>query len=178
MHRLFIYPITILLGLCLTTFDAHPESSENNLKSQVEKLYLNYRELDHIYKELHNVAVSEISGPDVQLSYIQKAYLFVSETNLVCYYQYRLLSITPYIRDDRRSDFFTLRVKGLDKAISESRDRINSLKLYYGFIDSKPARKLIDSAIGLIEGNIYIYEKIFEILRPQTNNPEKFNPKI
>lgn len=178
MQRIAVCLLSVLIGLWLTTIDARAEQTENDLKSLVEKIYLNYRELDHIYKDLHNVAVSEISGPDIQLSYIQKAYLFVSEANLVCYYQWRLLSITPYIKNERKSDFFTLRVKGLGKAIFESRDRINSLKLYYSFIDSQPARKLIDAAIGIIEGNIYMYEQIFLILRPLTNTPDKFKLKI
>ena len=175
MRKLAVSILTVWIGIGLTAFEAHTESLEEVLASQVEKLYLNYRELDHIYKDLHNVAVSEIDGSDKQLSYIQKAYLFVSETNLICYYQWRLLSITPYIKNESLSDFFTLRVKGLDKAIFESRDRINSLKLYYSFIESQSARNLIDAAIGIIEGDIYIYEKIFEILRPLTNSPEKFD---
>lgn len=178
MRKSAVCLLSVLIGVCLIAAEGPAQPTESGLKSQVEKLYLNYRELDHVYKDLHNAAVSEISGSDIQLSYIQKAYLFVSEANLVCYYQWQLLSITPYIKNERKSDFFTLRVKGLDKAIFESRDRINSLKLYFGFIKSPSARKLIDSAIGLIEGNIYMYEQIFIILRPLTNTPDKFKLRI
>ena len=146
MRRLTVILLLVFILTWISAVKTQAESTENSLESRVEKLYLNYRELDHIYKELHNEAVSQISGPDIQLSYIQKSYLFINEANLVCFYQWRLLSITPYIKNERKSDFFTLRVKGLDKAIFESRDRINSLKLYYSFIDSQSVQKLIDSA--------------------------------
>lgn len=178
MRQIVVCLFAAWIGLCLTTGDAVSEEALPRLKSNVEKLYLNYVELERIYKELHNVSVDEISGPDMQLSYIQKAYLFVSEANLVCYTQWRFLSITPYIKNESKSDFFTLSVKDLDKAAFESRDRVNSLKLYYSYIDSEPARKLIDAAIGIIEGNIYMYEQMYEILRPLTNTPEKFQEKI
>jgi hypothetical protein len=178
MRQFAVYLLAAWVGLGFATGVSASEQAFPELKSNVEKLYLNYIELERIYKDLHNVAVDEINGPDMQLSYIQKAYLFVSEANLIGYTQWRFLSITPYIKTENISDFFTLGVKDVDKAAFESRDRVNSLKLYYSYIDSQPARKLIDAAIGIIEGNIYIYEQIHETLRPLTNTPEQFQEKI
>ena len=170
--------IAALIGLAVAAGHAGSEETHGQLHSKIEELYLNYIELKRIYQDLHNVAVDEIGGPDIQLSYIQKAYLFVNEANLVCYTQWRLLSIISYIKQESLSDFFTLAAKDLEKAAFESRDRVNSLKLYYSYIDSQEARKLIDAAIGIIEGNIYMYEQMVEIIRPLTNTPEKFQQKI
>lgn len=178
MRTAALFIITALIGMGVTAGHAEPEETHTQLRSKVEKLYLNHIELERIYKDLHNVAVNEIGGPDIQLSYIQKAYLFVSEANLICYTQWRLLSITPYIKGESQSDFFTLGAKDLEKAAFESRDRINSLNLYYSYIESQDARKLIDAATGIIEGNIYMYEQMVEIIRPLTNIPEKFRQKI
>jgi hypothetical protein len=169
----------LLLGFLAPLFAANAyaqtEIPEDQLRTQLGRLYLNYKNLDRVYRSLHDVALDAVAGSDQQLSYIQKTYLFVSEANLVCFYQWELLSITGYIKEDHQSDFFTLRVKDLDRAVFESKDRVNSLKLYYGFIQDETALKLIDEAIGLIEADIYIYETLMNLLRPLANPPNPFN---
>lgn len=172
--------LTILLVGFLALFpvpkvSAQTEIPEDQLRTHLGRLYLNYKSLDRVYRSLHDVALDAVAGSDQQLSYIQKTYLFVSEANLMCFYQWELLSITGYIKADHRKDFFTLRVKDLDRAAFESKDRVNSLKLYYGFIQDKTALKLIDDAIGLIEADIYIYETLINLLRPLANPPNPFN---
>jgi hypothetical protein len=148
------------------------------LNELIARLYLNHKSLHTVYKDLHESAIDNVGGPDRQLSYIQKTYLFVSEANLICLSQWELLSIVDYIRQESRSDYFTLRVKGLRQAIFESRDRVNSLMLYYGFIDNSQTRKLLDDALGLIEANIYTYEQLVDILRPMANPHNPLRPTI
>jgi hypothetical protein len=148
------------------------------LNELIARLYLNHKSLQTVYRDLHESAIDNAGGPDRQLSYIQKTYLFVSEANLICQYQWELLSTVDYIRQESRSDYFTLRVKGLRRAIFESRDRVNSLMLYYGFIDNSQTRKLLDDAIGLIEANIYTYENLVDILQPMANPPNPARPSI
>ena len=150
--------------------------AEDRLQTIVGRLYLNYRSLDNIYKDLHGASLEAFSGSDQQLSYIQKAYLFVNEANLICFYQWELLGVIEYIKEDRRSDYLTLRVKDLGRSIFESRDRINSLKLYRPYIESDAATEKIDEALGIIEANIYIYEEISDILKLHANPPNRFSP--
>ena len=76
--------------------------AEDRLQTIVGRLYLNYRSLDNIYKDLHEASLEAFSGSDQQLSYIQKAYLFVDEANLICFYQWEMLGIVEYIKEDRR----------------------------------------------------------------------------
>jgi hypothetical protein len=168
-----------LLMLLLFPAPVHAAGARENtlygrLETQLGRLYLNHKSLNHVYRNLHDVALDSMAGSDRQLSYIQKTYLFVNEANLMCFYQWELLSIADYIKEDYQADYFTLRVKDLDRAIFESKDRVNSLKLYFGFIENETARKLIDDAVGLIEANIYIYETVMELLRPLANPPNPF----
>ena len=167
----------VIVALCLTAGAAVGEMDER-LEELIARLRLNHTSLKAVYRDLHDAAIDNVAGPDQQLGYIQKSYLFVSEANLMCLYQWELLSIAEYIREESRSDYFTLRVKGLRQAIFESRDRINSLKLYYGFIDSAETRKLLDAAIGLIEANIYTYEQLVDMLEPMANPPNPLRPNL
>jgi uncharacterized protein YeeX (DUF496 family) len=168
----------IILWLLIVQATAgFPADAQSRLELIVGRLYLNYKSLDNIYNDLHEASLEAVGGSDQQqLSYIQKAYLFVNEANLICFYQWELLGVIEYIKEDRRSDYFTLRVKDLGRAIFESRDRINSLKLYQAYIEKDAASKKIDEALGIIEANIYIYEEISDILKAHANPPNRFNP--
>ena len=176
-HKILAATASVVVVLTLTA-GAHCRPLDQNLNELIARLYLNHESLQTVYRDLHESAIDNIGGPDRQLSYIQKSYLFVSEANLVCRYQWELLSIVNYIRQESRSDYFTLRVKGLRRAIFESRDRINSLMLYSGFIENAQTRKLLDDAIGLIEANIYTYEQLVEILKPMANPPNRMRPTL
>ena len=164
----------ILLLAAVATASADTDDDQGRLSEIIGRLYLNHRQLTDVYRNLHDAALSEVNGPEQQLGYIQKTYLFVSEANLIGFYQWELLAVIDYIKNTHRSDYLTLRVKDLDRAIFESRDRINSLKLYHAFIASDAPRGLIDQAIGLIEANIYMYEELLELLKPQANSPNPF----
>jgi len=166
--------ILILLLATAATASAGTEEDQGRLPEIIDRLYLNHRQLTDVYRNLHDEALNAVNGPEQQLGYIQKTYLFVSEANLIGFYQWELLAVIDYIKNTHRSDYLTLRIKDLDRAIFESRDRINSLKLYHAFIDSDAPRGLIDQAIGLIEANIYMYEELLELLKPRANPPNPF----
>ena len=166
----------ILWMLIVQTTAGFPADAQSRLETIVGRLYLNYKRLDSIYNDLHEASLDAVGGSEQQLSYIQKAYLFVNEANLMCFYQWELLGVAEYIKEERKSDYFTLRVRDLGRAIFESRDRINSLKLYQAYIEKDAASKKIDEALGIIEANIYIYEEISDILKAHANPPNRFNP--
>ena len=178
MNKKFLTAITAIVVTIAVTTAAHSGATDEQLNELIVRLHLNHDSLREVYRDLHEAAIDNIEGPDRQLSYIQKSYLFVSEANLVCQYQWELLSIVNYIQQESRSDYFTLRVKGLRRAIFESRDRVNSLMLYYGFIDNAETRKLVDDAIGLIEANIYTYEQLVDMLKPMANPPHPLRPTL
>ena len=154
-----------------------PEA-QDRLKTNVARLYLNHKSLETVYRGLHDVALDAMAGSDRQLGYIQKLYLFVNEANLICFYQWELLAVIGYIKEERRADYYTLRVKDLERSIFESRDRINSLNLYSVYIESDAARKLIENAVGLIQANVYLYEDLRDTLKPHANPPNRYNPEM
>ena len=167
--------ILIPILLWSQTLSAQTDPIDRRLEDILGRLYINHKSLTVVYSKLHEAALEAVHGSDKQLSYIQKSYLFVSEANLVCFYQWELLSIIDYIKDSHRSDYFTLRVKDLKRAIFETRDRVVSLKLYSGYIDSRETLKLLDEAVGLIEANIYMFEELAAILKPLANTPRPFD---
>ena len=168
----------LLLLVWVQAAAALSPEAEDRLKTNVARLYLNYKSLATVYRSLHDVALDATAGSDQQLSYIQKVYLFVNEANLICFYQWELLAVIDYIKEERRSDYYTLRVKDLDRSIFESRDRVNSLNLYSAYIESAAARKLIDDAVGLIQADIYLYEDLRDTLKPHANPANRYNPEL
>ncbi len=166
--------ILIFLLVSVAPVSAQNEDVDGHLAESIGRLYLNHKQLTNVYRDMHDAALTAVDGPDQQLGYIQKTCLFVSESNLIGFYQWELLAVIDYIKATHRSDYFTLRVKDLDRAIFESKDRVSSLKLYHGYITEDSPRALIDKAIGLIEANIYLYEDIIDQLKPLANPPNPF----
>ena len=74
-------------------------AAQQRLEAIVGRLCLNYKRLNNIYKDLHEVALDFAAGSDQQLSYIQRAYLFVNEANLICFYQPPISTLNWAIQD-------------------------------------------------------------------------------
>ncbi len=178
MKKNFNWVILVLLLLLSQTALAQSSAIDGRFEEIIGRLYLNHRSLSVVYTNLHDAALDAVNGTDQQLSTIQKSYLFVSEANFVCFYQWELLSITGYIKDSHRSDYFTLRVKDLERAAFESRDRVVSLKLYSAQIENPEPRELLDEAVGLIEANIDMFEELADLLKPLANPPNPFNRSL
>jgi len=141
------------------------------LRSEVEQLYLNYHELKIIHSKLHAAARKHIEARGEQLAEIQSAARFIDQANLIAYYQWELLSIIEYIRVERRSDYFTLRVKDIDDARQKSRDLIMAVKVYDAFIRDPEALTLIAKGIGYIEQHIAVYDALQALMAPEANPP-------
>ena len=162
-----------LIGLLLAT-GCHKSSVATNfdlLRSEVEKLYLNYHELKVIESDLHAAARRHIEEGGSQLTHIQSAARFIAQANLIAYYQWELLSITEYIREGARSDFFTLRVRGVDDARQRSKDLILAIQVYEAFIQDAEALDLIQKGILHIERNVAIYDRLLQHMTPLANPP-------
>ena len=178
MNKRIVQLVLALIFLFSQTALAPAGDLDNRFNEIVSRLYLNHRSLSVVYNKLHDAALDAVNGSDQQLAAIQKTYLFVSEANLVCLSQWELLSIIGYIKDSHLADYYTLRVKGLDRAAFESRDRLISLKLYSADIENPEPRELIEEAVGLIEANIYMFEQLADILKPLANPPNPFTRSL
>jgi len=142
------------------------------MRTEVEKLYLNYHELKVVHSNLHAAARRHIEEGGGQLAAIQSAARFMDQANLVAYYQWELLSITEYIRDGARSDFFTLRVKDLTDARQKSKDLIIAIQVYDAFIRDPQVLALIEKGIGHIQQNMIIYDALVTLMMPLSNISE------
>jgi hypothetical protein len=166
--------VTGLLGLLwlVGCFKANPQPDYTPMRSEVERLYLNYHELKAVYGDLRAAALVHIERSGGQLSEIQSAARLIDQANLVAYYQWELLSITEYIRDGARKDFFTLRVKDIADAHRKSKDLLLTIKVYDAFIKDAAALALIEKAVAHIEQNMAIYEALHALMVPMANQPE------
>lgn len=135
------------------------------------RLYLNYRNLETIYKEMHDHALSSLGESDAQLDYIQKTYLLINGAKTILFYQWELLSIQEYLREDAKGDYYTLRFRDLERAINDSKFSATLIDLYAAYITDKEATKSIEEALSIIRGSIYMFEEFRRILAPLSNRP-------
>jgi hypothetical protein len=181
--------VLVLAGLALLAGCTHLAASpdrphtadaaelEMELRQTIAACRVNARELDKIYDNLHHAATNEAarSRNDIQLNYIQKAYLYVHQARLVAAYQIRLLSDFPYINKDLKNDFWTLRALDLDQAVSEMEDASWFLDVYATFINDPQALADIENARQMIGGSIYLYEKLLVTIHPMVNPAAPFS---
>lgn len=151
----------LMLG-CATSDTAHDFEP---LKASVEALYLNYRDLENLHSDLRAAARLHIEASGAQLAEIQSAARFIHQANLIAYYQWELISITSYIRDSARRDFFTLRARDLIDARDKSHDLILSIRVYEAFVRDTRALELIGACIQRIEKHMALYAQMAQELR-------------
>ena len=169
--RLLVIGLLSLLGI-MGCFKANPQPDYTPLQSEVEQLYLNYHELKVVCSDLSTAALVHLEHSGGQLSEIQSAARLIEQANLIAYYQWELLSITEYIRESARKDFFTLRVKDVADAHRKSKDMILTIKVYDAFIKDSAALAIIGKAIAHIERNMAIYEALHGLMVPMANQME------
>lgn len=155
--------LILLLAGCATTSRGGGEWGP--LKQSVEALYLNYWELKRLHSDLHAAALVHIEAAGSQLAEIQSAARFIQQANLIAYYQWELLSITEYIRDSARRDFFTLRERSLIDARDRSHDLILATRVYEAFIRDPQALELIGACISRIEKNRTLFLQMAQELK-------------
>jgi len=144
----------------------------SRMKEITQDLNRNYRYLQDIRSDLNLSAMGVMNSSPEQLNYIQRAGLFVDTAKRICFYQWRLLSITEYIREEARSDFYTLRAADLKSAVFESNEALKLLKVYEAFIQDESAVESISEAKGVIEANLEMFNRLRELIKPYANAPE------
>ena len=164
-----VFAIWGLLAGCATT-DTAPEFEP--LKASVEALYLNYWGLKGLHSDLRAAARLHIEASGSQLAEIQSAARFIQQANLIAFYQWELLSITPYIRKNARHDYFTLRARDLIDARDKSHNLILSVKIYEAFIRDPQALELIAACIQRIEKHMALYQQMAQALHQMIGDPE------
>jgi hypothetical protein len=147
------------------------------LQTVTEQLYMNVRQLDHIYKDVREFAQkSVLRGSDRQLDYIQKASLYINDARRLAHHQWQLFSIMNYIRTDARTDYYTLRLNDLPGVVSDTRFAVKLLELYSASIENEFVKTAIGNALGIIEANLYMFAQMEAILRPLSHPPRQ--PRI
>ena len=167
MNRQIKLALTLLIGAMLVTVS--PRAAEltakmPQLKEKTEQLYINYKLLDDLYKDVRKVAGAYIYQSDQQLNYVQKAALYINEARLTSYYQWQMLSVIEYIKPAYLEDYFILRQKDLHKAKKDLNFLITLLDLYSTYIENQAALKPVDEAVAHIKGTIYLFEGLIQML--------------
>jgi len=162
-------------ALLFISLAIHSLASATETYSRVEeitgKLLMNTKKLEHIYQDMHDYAQWTMNQSDRQLDYIQKTNLFINEAKTISFYQWELISVFDYIKEERKSDYITLRYKDLRRAIDDTKLTVHLLNTYVIFIEKPEVQQSIEEAVGLIQGNIYMYQELRELLRPLSNKP-------
>ena len=98
------------------TIDADPIITE--LRPHIEALYLEWHELDQIYKDIKFLERGFLfQQNDRQLDYVQKVCLYIQDASVRIYNQWTNLSIIHYIHPEYMQDYLTIRTKGLSLTI-------------------------------------------------------------
>jgi len=150
----------------------------DTIRPVVEKLALNVRELRVVYDDLHILARDTLGGadPDRQLDYVQKVYLYINAALLSAESEYKMLSVLNYVKDARRTDYLTLRAAGLNEALTRMKNAIEFIALYEAFITNPKVTATIARGQALIQGNIYLYDQLLDILQPWVHPAGSFTP--
>jgi hypothetical protein len=156
--------LTVVFFLWAATAEA--QDSEGEISSFGDGLRINHERLSAIYSALHDIALGLAEETEGQLDTIQKIYSFVSAADRIGFHQGELLGLRELVCPERREEFDRGRARGLQRAVRESRDAIDLLRLYDAFLRDDAVRRLTAEAIGLVEGNIYLFERLRGILHP------------
>ena len=90
----------------------------SELRPHIEALYLEWHELDQIYKDIKFLERGFLSNPnDRQLDYVQKVCLYIQDASVRIHNQWTNLSIIHYIHPEYMQDYLTIRSKGLSLTI-------------------------------------------------------------
>jgi hypothetical protein len=174
--------LILLVSGCAATAPKPPKTVPDDKALQdaalvpvIEQLYLNFRAADQDYRRLRDLAEGYLFGPDDQLSTYQKVYLHIGQANTICRNQWELLAIVDYIRPEMRSDYFTLRVRDLERAISETGTLLKAVDVYQAFLENRKVQRMVDDCVRRIETHVYLYEKLIAQMGP-LKNPDKPTP--
>ena len=165
-------PFVLILTLLLLQAAGLPMAaagSDDALKDAVEKLFFNQKALARVSEALHRQAWRHLNGSDEGLARLQRAAIHIDQARTEALHQWELLAVVDYIRDSARGDFFTLRYRGLHRARERSRELLQLVDLYSGFVDDDSADQALDHGLSLIRANIYLFESLIKIIEPSIN---------
>ena len=175
--RLMRWSLAALLVVAACALAPEPRGSETaSLEAVVETLYLNYHALETVHANLHLAVLHQMEQADSRFREIQSAARFVRQANLIAYYQWELIALTPYIDGDRLRDFFTLRFQDLDDARQKTRDLVLQIKVYDAFIHDRQAQSAIAQSLELLEAHIQSYGEIMARIGAYRNPAERNEP--
>lgn len=164
------YRFPMLVGILLLWSAAAGAESLERLRSLTGDLRRNERYLAEIRSGLNEAATAGLFAlNDEQLNAVQRSAIFVDTARLICRYQRELFAVTPYIREDARSDFFTLRHRDLGDAIFESREVVKALRLYAAAVEAPDIRELAEEGRAAVSANIRLFEMMRERIAPLVN---------
>ena len=165
-------PFALILALFLLPAAGLPAAADgpdDALKDAVEKLFFNQKALARVSQALHRQAWQHLNGSDQGLAHLQRAAIHIDQSRTEALHQWELLAVVDYIRDSARGDFFTLRYRGLHRAQERSRELLQLVDLYSGFVGDNTADQALDHGRALIRANIYLFESLINIIEPFIN---------
>jgi hypothetical protein len=146
----------------------------DNIRPPVVSLYANYRELEEVRSEILALGNRYFWGSEGTLENVHAVVRCIEQANLIAFYQWRLLSITEYIRPDRLEDFFSLRVSGLQKAVDESKALITFIRIYGSAIEDERIVAEIEKGETLIKEDVALYGQLVEAISPHARPSSPF----
>lgn len=156
----------LLFSGCAMTPTSDPGARDGELIEVIEQLHLSQKAAEAAFRELRDLAEGYLGQSDGQLNHYQKIYLHLRHANQICRSQWELFAIVNYIRPDARTDYFTLRVQDLKRAVFETETVLKTLDIYRAFLANPGAAVLVDKAVGTVETHLYLYEKLLDRCRP------------
>jgi hypothetical protein len=144
-----------------------------DLNPYIEMLYLNWHELDQVYKDIKFLERGFLFDPDDrQLGYIQKASLYIQDASVRIHDQWEHLSVLAYIRPERLRDYLTISVNGLTSAIAEIGYDEMFLDIYGSYISHDTVSDDLARARSSIKKNVEGLRQILQKVLPLANVAE------
>ena len=158
------------------TSDSQAITSEQriaDLKPHIEMLYLNWNELNQIYKDIKFLERGFLFDPDDrQLGYIQKASLYIQDASVRIHDQWEHLSVLAYIRPERLRDYLTISVNRLTSTIAEIGYDEMFLDIYESHISNDTVSDDLARARSSIRKNVEMLRQILQKVLPLANVAE------
>ncbi len=136
------------------------------LRPPVEDLYRLYLELEENRSALRVAGQVHFFGANDTLARVQTLNLLLGEANLVAYYQWRLLSITEYVKPSHLEDFFTLRRSGLAQAVERSGTILQLMDIYQVGVEDRRVIDIVHEGRKLVAAQVQTYRRLVAEIEP------------
>ncbi|MFZ7126339.1 MAG: hypothetical protein ACOWWM_09330 [Desulfobacterales bacterium] len=154
-----------MVSFFLWSCAASPEYP-TGLRPAVEKLYISCRDLENVRSEILGLSQGYLYREGDSLYPIHAAAGLLQQANLAALSQWKLLSITDYIREKSREDFFTLRLADLRQSRREAAHLLLLLPVYENAMPDPHLLSLVAEGRRLIRVQIELYDELIQQLKP------------